>query len=172
MASCYCTNTFRRLIFIIGIGNIHKCTCRIIKFPRFIWAYNAGTIISDVAMYFEPCHGLIRPYIFLFNSLVPSAYSFGPGRRAQWLIVRYWLAAHKLIVALYWSCIVPGLLVDPSMGLWSHHRNCNVPKFLKKTNDRNFWRSRMRRVLMRWLSTLLPLGVVFKTAWSQIRKEL
>ncbi len=70
IASCYCTNTFRHLIFIISIGNIHKCMCRIIKFPCFIWAYNAGTIISDVAMHFEPCHGLIRPYIFLFNSLM------------------------------------------------------------------------------------------------------
>ncbi len=72
MASNNCTNTFRSLICIVNIGNIHKGTCRIIIFPRFIWAYKAGAIISDVAMHFEPCYGLIRPYIFLFNSLMPS----------------------------------------------------------------------------------------------------
>ncbi len=70
MALSYCTNTFQSLIFIISIGNIHKCMCRIIILPRYIWAYNAGTIISDVVVHFEPCHRLIRPYIFLFNSLM------------------------------------------------------------------------------------------------------
>ncbi len=62
---------FRSLICIIDIGNIHNGTCRIIIFPRYMRAYKAGAIISDVATHFEPCHGLIRPYIFLFNSLMP-----------------------------------------------------------------------------------------------------
>ncbi|PBK81871.1 hypothetical protein ARMGADRAFT_1143824 [Armillaria gallica] len=33
-------------------------------------AYNASAIISDVAMHFEPCQELIRPYVYLFNSLM------------------------------------------------------------------------------------------------------
>ncbi len=43
---------------------------QIVILPRFIWAYKPVAIISDVVMHFEPCQGLIRPYIFLFNSLM------------------------------------------------------------------------------------------------------
>ena len=73
MASDNDSNTFRGLICIVDVGNIHKGMCRIIVFPRFIWAYKVDAIISSVAMHFEPCHGLIRPYIFLFNLLMLSS---------------------------------------------------------------------------------------------------
>ncbi len=73
MASNNCTNTFQSLICIVDIGNIHKGTCRIVIFPCFIWAYKAGTIISDIAMHFEPCHRLIWPCTFLFNSLMEGS---------------------------------------------------------------------------------------------------
>ncbi len=72
MASNNCTNTFRSLICIVDIGNIYKGTCRILIFPRYIWAYKAGAVISDVATHFEPCYRLIRPYIYLFNSLMTA----------------------------------------------------------------------------------------------------
>ncbi len=126
MASNNCTNTFRSLICIVDIGNIHKGTRRIIIFPRFIWAYKAGAIISDVAMHFEPCHGLIRPYIFLFNSLMtiinrPAAQSvFNTFRSYD----RKW---HSLVVYLSF-CILFVTVIDIRYVI-SAHFDCGSMKF-------------------------------------------